>query len=86
MPGGKSAELGLNPEQLGEEIVQMRRDLQDQRRFGLGIEAFGIFARREESRFQRGIGGPEAIEENEIEFREAVAPVEIGKGQAVGEI
>ena len=64
----------------------MRRDFQDQRRFGPGIETLGMVAGLEEPRLQRDVGGTEAIEENEIELREAVAPVELGKGQAVGEI
>jgi len=36
--GRQRAEFGLDAEQLGEKIVQMRRDLEDQRRFGAGIE------------------------------------------------
>ncbi len=83
--GGKGAEFGLDAEQLGEKIVQVRRDLEDQRRFGFRIET-GSRARGFELRSQRGFRGAEMVQECGIEPGKAVALVEFREGQAVGKL
>ena len=87
---GERAELRLDAEQVGEKIVQMRRDLEDQRRFGLAVEARGILARSGEVRQQRAraglVGGPEVVPEGRVELDQPVAAVELGEGEAEGKL
>ena len=63
--------LGLHTEQLGKKIVEVRRDLQDQRRFGLGVQTRRIAAGGGELRHERPRAGfvrrREALEEGGVE-------------------
>src|SRR5207248_11396583 len=79
------AEFGLDAEQLRKKIVQMRRDLDDQRRFALRIKVVSR-ARCFELRPQRGFRGAEMLQESGIEPGKAVALVEFREGQAVGKL
>ena len=83
--GGERAEFGLDAEQLRKKIVQMRRDLDDQRRFGLRIKVVSR-ARGFELRSQRGFRGAEMVQESGIEPDKAVAFVEFREGQAVSKL
>ncbi len=82
MACGERAEFRPDAEQLGEKVIEVRRDLEDQRRFGLGVERRGIFPRGREPRFQRRVGGAEKIEKGGVELFEAGAAVEFGEGEA----
>src|SRR5688572_18914525 len=80
MARGERPRLALDAKQLGEKVLQVRRDLDQQVRFELarrrlaaGIEQFLLQRRLEE------------ILERCIEAREAVALVEIAEGEAEGE-
>ena len=77
------AHLTGDPEQLAEEILDMRREIDEQVAFGLAVERLRLGAPRHQPRVQTDIGGREVRDKGAIEPDQPVALVKIGKTEPV---
>ncbi|HEY3459288.1 MAG TPA: hypothetical protein VGL52_00570 [Casimicrobiaceae bacterium] len=71
-------------EEIGEEVLEMRRDLDQELRFVLGAERGGFGARGGEPRRQRSVGLSEARNEVPVDTGGAFDRVEVAEGESVG--
>src|SRR5438552_449665 len=75
------AHLGLDPEEVADEIFEMRREIDQKLRVHLGLERVGIAPRRYQPVVQIRIGRAEPCDERRIETHEPVAAVQILEGE-----
>ncbi len=75
--------LAGNAEEVAEEVLEMRREIDQQLAFALAVKRLGRGARRHQPIVQRRLGGGEMRDKGAVEPHEAVALIEIGKGQPV---
>ena len=80
------AHLSLDPEEIADEILEMRREVDQQLRVHLGLERVGIAPRRHQPVVQIRIGRAEPCDERRIETHEPVAAVQILEGEIVLEL
>ena len=86
MPGFERPQGRADAEQLPEEILQLRRELDQQRGLVLRGESCRIGTCGGEPRREGGIGVGEVGDEQRVDSCSAFRRVEIGKVQSVGEV
>ena len=82
VPGLQGPQLGPDPEQLADEVFDVRREVDDQLGFRLVVERGRVEPGGVEPGFQGRVAPGEALHEGGIEFEQALAAVEVVEGQA----
>ena len=77
--GAPRIDFGCNAEEIGEEVVQRRRQIDDQIGIGLGGGAVRRRARRHQPVAQFGIAPLQEFDETPVERRQAIPPVKSAK-------
>ncbi len=83
MPRLQGPHLGRDPEQLAEKILDMRRQIDDEVRFGRMPEPLRIAPRRHQSMVQRSIAFGKMADKRPIDPHQPVAVVKIGERKFV---
>ncbi len=81
----KRAHFACDAEKISDEILEMRREFDQQVGFRLDVERFGIGARGHEAFGQCCAAGFEMSEEGGVEPHQPLAPVQILESQSVFE-
>ncbi len=83
MPRLQRSDLRRDGEEIADEILKMRREIDDELGLGFGLERAGIAPRGEQPVVQLDIAGGEMRDEQRVDAREAIAAVEIVELQTV---
>ncbi len=77
------AHLGLDAEEVADEILEMQREIDQQLGVRLGLERIGIAPRRHQAIVQLGVDRGEPRDEGRVEAHEAFPAVQILEGETV---
>ncbi|HKN07976.1 MAG TPA: hypothetical protein VJ376_00580 [Pseudomonadota bacterium] len=75
-------DLGLYAEQMRQEILEVRREREQQLRLLLAPECIGLGARRREARTEPRVGAGEQGAEGRVDAGKPIGRIEIGKRQS----
>ena len=82
---GEGGDIGPDAEQQPDEILEMGREVQQQRTLRRRLKAVGKAAPGQQPSGQRLVGGGEMIEKRPVDAGETVRLIEIGKTEAEAE-
>ena len=83
MPRLQIADFGRDAEQLADEVLDFRGEVDQQIGFRLAIERLGVGARRHQAVVQRYVAGGEVRDKGAVKTDQALALVQIGKREPV---
>ena len=80
------AHLGVDAEQRGEKVLQVRPERNQQLGFALAVQRVGVRARRDQAGREGRVRRAQMRDEQPVDARRAVDRVQVGEGQAVREL